>query len=130
MNIPDSDPTSLIAAITTIVTAPLALLIGVFAMLKRRPENEESDTGIEEALQEIVERDCGELKKRRGRDLIDFRPSEQVRLRRDEGPRVEIVRTIQAALEGGYRVRVRAISKCSRGRTFVRSIDVDLTDQG
>jgi hypothetical protein len=130
MNIPDYSSTSLIAAITSIVAAPLALLVGVFAIFKRRPRMEEPDSSIEAALQDIIEHDSSELKKRRGRDLIDFRPSEYVRLRSDDGPRVEIVRTIQAALDRGYRVRIRATSKCSRGRVFVRSIDVDLTDQG
>ena len=129
MNIPDSSSTGLIAAITTIVAAPLALLVGVFTMFRWRPGKEEPDSNIEAALQEIVEQDSSELKKRRGRDLIGFPPSEYVRLRKDKGPRVKIVRTVQAALDRGYRVRVRATSKCSRGRVFVRSIDIDLTDQ-
>src|SRR4051794_23896166 len=104
----------------------LALLVGLFAWKRRR-----SDAHVEAVLDRVLKKDTEALNRRTSGDPLDFRTSEYLRPGPSTGwglsrRKVKIVRTIRAAIDNGYRVRLRAYLRGRRGRVFVRSTEVEL----
>jgi hypothetical protein len=95
-----------------------------------------NDAYIEAALDRFLQKESEALRRRTRTNPLDFRTSEHVRP--DPSTigwglypgKVEIVRTIRAAIDNGYRIRLRAYTRGVHGRIIVRSREVDLRRGG
>jgi len=100
------------------------LIVGI--RLRPRVWNQQIIRSLDRILQRESEFMC-----QRG-DPLDFRPSEYV----DAGAgglywwvfpgRIEVMRTVRAGLVDGYRIKLRARARGSRGRIIDRTIEFDV----
>jgi hypothetical protein len=119
-----------LAALHTVIGAPLAMLVSVAAALGlgRR----KIDAHLEVELEGLLAREAEAFRQSVGDDLLDFRTTAYVHGRASGTTwgwvcgNVKIVRTVRAALGDGYRVRLRAYARGACGRVLVRCTDVEL----
>lgn len=121
---------SFVAAITSVMVAPKGLVTGLLSFV--RFDRRRFDARVEAALDRLLARESSLLRRRVGGNPLNFPPSEYISAARAGlgwgigMGRVQIVRTIRAPIENGYRVRVRAFARGARGRVIVRFADVEL----
>jgi hypothetical protein len=125
---------SVLAVISPFFLTQLVLVVVLLALFAFRQRN--NDARVEAALDRILQKETEALRQRTRKNPLDFRTSENLR----PGPsmigwglypgKVEIVRTIGAAIDNGYRIRLRAYARGIRGRVIVRSRDVELRRTG
>lgn len=130
LTIPGSASVNVLAAISPFFLTQLVLVVVLLALFAFKRHN--NDARVEEALDRILQKDTEALRIRTKKNPLDFRTSEHVR----PGPstigwglypgKVEIVRTIGAAIDNGYRIRLRAYARGMRGRVIVRSREIEL----
>jgi hypothetical protein len=131
--LPASAP-PVMAGFSSLVLAPILYLLGLVTW-KRTRDASRSQAEMEAALDDLLLRDSETLRERTRANPLAFAPSEDVSpsalgLKTSPEPaRVEIVRTVRAALDNGYRIRLRARVTAARGRTMMRSREIDLLRQ-
>lgn len=127
-------PANVLAAISPFFLTQLVLVVVLLALFAFKRRN--NDARVEAALDRILQKETEALRQRTRKNPLDFSTSEHL----SPGPsmlgwglypgRVKIVRTIGAAIDNGYRIRLRAYARGMRGRVIMRSRDVELRRAG
>lgn len=108
-----------------------ALLLALLAVGNALWRRQGSDTRLKAALDFLLEKDARALRQSTRSNPLDFCTSEYLPIDRSglrpmiNPGEVEIVRTIRAPIDDGYRIRVRAYLR-RRSHVIVRSKEVDL----